>query len=225
MKKLILFMSVAVIAFYGCEKSELNPSFEKQEVEKSNVAAFVLNLDGETPTYEAIYLSQDELQGKADLYKGSNSAHTHGNFHTSSGSSFTFNGTQNNGGSHGSGEYQSSSPFGDVHVIMETVSVVVDGDEAIYGGVISEVILNTLVVPPPPGVPPPPPPPTPFLLGSHVYFKVLDNGQGNNAPADQYHGVVFSITNPIPGGGAGLPWFFSTFFDVANESDKIKVNK
>ncbi len=228
MKKLIFFMSFAIIAFYGCEKSEMNPSSENQEVEKSSVAAFVLNLSDET-TYEVIYLSQEEMQGETNQYKSSNSAHTHGTYHGGGGSTVvTFNGTQNKGGSHGSAELQLATPFGNAHVIMKTVSVIVDGNEAIYGGIVTEVIENTLVIPPPPppppGFPPPPPPPTPYLLGSHTYFKVLDNGQGNNADPDQYHGLIVSTSNPIPDGGVGLPWFFSTFMDVENESDKIKVN-
>ena len=127
---------------------------------------------------------------------------------------------------------------GNLHIKLETASVVILGDdnnEAVYGGLITEVIENTLPPPPPPPPPPPappganpPPPPPPacdkFELGTYVYFVVKDNGQGNNAPPDQYRPVIYSRCTALEDGGETFPWFLFGWVDVSDESDKIKVN-
>lgn len=231
MKKLIPLMTLALLVLFGCAKEETTPnavSTDNQNVGESSV--WVINANSDSPVWESV--SQDDLQSNssASATSRSNSAHTHGNF-TGGALTITFSGTQNNGGPHGSAEFiQSFGPF-TAHVILETYCVSVDGNEAVYGGIVTEVIENNFPPPPPPPPCPncpPPPPCNPLDIGSYVYFKVVDNGQGNNAPLDQYYGITFATCNGIPC-DAGLPWFFGLDeegnpFDVEGENDKIKVN-
>ena len=117
---------------------------------------------------------------------------------------------------------------GNAHLVLRTTSVVSIGeDEIVYGGVITRVIENTIPPPPPPpGCPPncpPPPPCSPFDLGTYVYFAVKDNGQGNNAPADQFKGVVFPSCTEIPNGAASFPWFIFPWTDV-QQGDQVRIH-
>ena len=109
-------------------------------------------------------------------------------------------------------------------MVLETASVVSIGDnQVVYGGQISEVIENTVMFPPPPpGFPAPPC--DPYELGTYVYFAVKDNGQGNNAPSDQYSPFLSNSCNEDSSGGANNPWSFFGFTDVESSKDKIKVN-
>ena len=219
---------------FGCAKEETTPTdVDYQQLEEPG-SVWIINNDSDSPTWEVISLDELPSNSSSSATTRSNSAHAHGDYTGFGGSvTISFSGTENNGGTHGSAEIrQVWGPF-EAHVILETTSVVVDGNEAIYGGVITEVIVNTFPLPPPPppcptfpNCPPPPPPPAcnPNSLGSHTYFKVFDNGQGNNAPADQYQGL-FNTCNASPDGAASFPWFiFGTPNNVEGESDKIKVN-
>ena len=192
-------------------------------VETAGFSAYVLNLDGDSPVWKLTTLSS------------SDSAHAHANID----GFVTFSGTQNNGGSHGSAEIETES----LHLILETTSVVLIGEDenqAVYGGLITEVIFNNVQPPPPPpppppcpafpDCPPPPPPPPPptcsqFDLGSYVYFSVTDNGQGNNADPDTYIPALLPSCDEFLDGGASFPWFIFVSTSLDPESnDKIKVN-
>ena len=200
-------------------------------------STFIYNANGESQTWEETSLKELSSHSSTKITRRSNgnSVHTHGDFHGLSGV-LSFSGTENNGGPHGSAEIQLSPGTGTAHVILETSSVVivsVDGEDgAVYGGVITEVIENTIPPPPPPpppppGVPPPPPPACqPLDLGTFVYFLVKDNGQGNNAPADEYRSVLVARCDEYVEGGAEFPWDFFLFAwsEVEEESDEIKVN-
>lgn len=241
MKKLLFLMSFALVLLLGCGKEESNIislSSDDQQVSEQGLLFFVSA--GEKEYWEVI--STDELQtNSGSVATRSNSAHTHGKFSTApEGSEFystyEFSGTQNNGGTHGSAEIIQVRPNGTRHFIMETACVVVIENEAMYGGLITEVIENTIPNPPPPPPPPPcptfpdcPPPPPPcdvYSVGTYFWFRVLDNGQGNNAEADQYFNLALAGCFPPDDCFADFfLWPFVPTFDVANESDKIKVNK
>lgn len=223
MKKLIPLMALALIILVGCAKEETTPTVaDNQQAEKSSL--WILNTDGDSPVWEITTQDgQSSHSGRAT--SRSNSAHAHGNYTAFGGSTtISFSGTENNGGVHGSAEVQQAfGPF-EAHYLLETTSMVVDGNYAIYGGLITEVIVNTFPPPPPPPPGAPAPPCNPNSVGNHVYFTVYDNGQGNNAPADQYRGL--SQTCSIQeDGGVSFPWFiYGPPSDVENEGDKIKVN-
>jgi len=102
-------------------------------------------------------------------YNRGQSAHAHGDY-----PGVEFSGTQNNGGTHGSATL-SLGPF---TFTVDTECVMVEGNEAVYGGTITS------------RVGPPPPPGAPMNIGDYVYIKVFDNGQGSNADPDQFYGSI-----------------------------------
>lgn len=226
MKKTILSLSIGLLLIVGCSTESTDTQIEQQKDELVNVHHF----DGDNFVWEAISLdemkSNQSKSGTATtLSKRGNRVHAHGDFH-GFGGTISFSGTQNNGGAHGSAEIEISSggpfgPGGTAHIILETTSVVmvnVAGEEgAIYGGIVTEVIENTISSPP--GQ-------CGYNLGAYVYFLVKDNGQGNNAPVDQYRNVLIANCDELADGGAGFDWefFFFSWFDVGEASDKIKVN-
>ena len=73
----------------------------------------------------------------------------------------TWNGTKDESGYSGSAEIQMSTPSYSFHFIMETECVTVDGNTAMYGGLITEVVEIS-------GNPP-------FGMYWRFYFKVIDN--------------------------------------------------
>ena len=236
MKKIFLLMSIGLLLLAGCSKENTDSQIEEQ----TSDLVYVHTFDGDNIVSEAISLDEyeniDGNSSAAEIRANGNSVHTHGEFHGFSGSTFSFSGTQNNGGAHGSAEIVfvrgpgPGGPGGTAHFLLETVAVVIGNiggqDGALYGGIVTEVIMNTLPPPPPPPPGNPPPPCNPYDVGSYFYFLVNDNGQGNNAPADQYRNAV--ITSCDEASTAGLLNFLNLFFfswnDVQLESDHIKVN-
>ena len=214
MKKTVYLIAFALVVLYGCAKEESNVVIEEQSADL--VWAFN-NLDG---VQEWETMSINELPSNSDFTttrgNNGNSAHTHGDY-TFDITSFSWSGTQNNGGTHGSGisEFRFGPPFGTVYLTLATECVTVDGNEAVYGGTFTEVQNNPF------------PPGGPFEVGNAIYFKVMDNGQGNNAPPDQHAlggfivpagasfcGVI-PVTDPI--------WEQFGVFDIA-EPGSVKVN-
>lgn len=220
MKKGIILMSCSLILLTACSKDEVtNPADETQ----ADSVYVVTNTDG-INNLEVIPINQSQVNSKVTPKRGS-SLNAHGDFGAFNGGSVTFNGVQNNGVTNGSAEVQITfGPFGGARVIMQTESLISVGDnEVIYGGYITEVLENTIMFPPPPpGAPAAPC--DPFDLGTYSYFRVLDNGQGSSAPADQYRGIIFNSCDASPSLGNDLPWFLAADADVENPSDKIKVN-
>jgi|TARA_R110002051_G_scaffold8316_1_gene35018 hypothetical protein len=228
MKKSILLMAFSFILFTACSTQDAIDQIE----EESSDVVYVLKQANGASNWEAmeVDLSQSNSLNNRDFSRGQ-SEHAHGDYTGFGGSTtISFSGTENNGGAHGSAEvHRTFGPF-EAHYILETTSVVVDGNEAIYGGIITEVIVNTFPLPPPPPPCPTfpncPPPPScnPNDVGNYVYFKVLDSGQGSNASPDKYQGL-FQSCNIFSDGAASFPWFiFGSPNDVENASDNIKVN-
>lgn len=218
MKK-ILYLGFLGLIMIGCTKENLKDQPQTiDQADPSMVTMYVLNLDGETPSYDEVTISAKELGNNVSGAEKSNpnSAHTHGEF-TGFGGGVTieFSGTQNNGGSHGSGVFkQALGPFNLV-IEMETACVGVDGDVAAYAGTFTDVEGSPF-----------PPNFGPFALGNTVLFYVKDNGQSANAPLSQY-----STALVIFGGFGGafdcenidLTQDFM-WADVEGDDDKIKVN-
>ena len=205
MKKLTFLIAFALVFFYGCNKQETRPSGDNQQQQEPN--AFVLNFDGENPVWELATLDMQTFtasnSGSSSTRENGNSVHAHGDF-----SGVVFSGTQNNGGPHGSATLN----LGPFVFTCETECLMVEGNEAVYGGTITEVDG-------PPGFP--------FGIGDHVYFKVIDNGQGNNSEPDQFYpGIYFSFEGDsrcgiyTPGSDA---WSIRPYVDIP-EPGSVKVN-
>jgi hypothetical protein len=217
MNKLIYLMSLGLLVNIGCSKEQSQDPKQGAEIQQESI--YVYNMFGETPGWELI--PADAMQASSEqnsaVKSNSNSAHTHGNIE----GFVTFSGTQNNGGTHGSAEILTPA----LHLMMETVSVVLIGEDqnqAVYGGLITEVISNT--------IPPPPFGSIPlcrqYIEGNYLYFSVIDNGQGNNAEPDQFSLWTFVECEELEDGGASKNWaFIFGYWPVNSETnDKVKVN-
>jgi hypothetical protein len=221
MKNLMLLIPLVCILFTSCSTEEVN----EPNIEQKSESAYVFKLS-KTNVWEAEVSTN--LIGRSNIAndrKNGNSLHAHGDFGGFGGGLISFSGTQNNGGAHGSATLEVTfGPFGTANVVLETVSVVsIGNNEVVYGGQISEVIENTVMFPPPPpGAPAPPC--DPYELGTYIYFAVKDNGQGNNAPSDQYSPFLINNCNVIPNIGTAIPWSLFGYNNVESSKDKIKVN-
>jgi hypothetical protein len=162
MKKIIISMSVGLLLLAGCSKETDETQIEEQTTDLVKV----YNFDGKF--LETIQFDELQSDSNGTLNRGNgNSAHTHGSFGPP-GVISAFSGTENNGGVHGSANLW----LGPWNFILETECVMVEENEAVYGGTITEVNGPPL----PPGFP---------AIGDNLYFKVIDNGQGSNADPDQ----------------------------------------
>lgn len=205
MKKTVLFMSIGLLLVTGCSKEEFSNKMEESNAELN----FVFKLDGNSSNWEEISpgeapSNQNSLSIATTKANNGNSVHAHGSF-----PGVVFSGTQNNGGAHGSATVN-LDPF---IFTLETECVMVEGNEAVYGGTIIE------------RDGPQPPPGAPFNVGDHIYFKIIDNGQGNNADPDQFNGIIsFSeesqcgVWNP-----SKIRWQEFLDFDV-EEPGSVKIN-
>lgn len=212
MKKIVLSMSIGLLLLGGCSEENLVTQIEEQ----TGDLVYIFNINSENPVWEAIIL--DELESTQSIsnyvstshnngsHNNENSAHTHGDLGPII---QEWSGTQNNGGVHGSA---SLLLFGFSEVTMETECVMVEDNEAVYGGTITEIS----------------PPFGPFEIGALIYFKVIDNGQGNNAPADQFNSIsiIVPVGDPSLCGEVGPSFFLWDAFpnnDVP-EPGSVKVN-
>ena len=224
MKNLFILMAFGFFLLTGCSKEDTADQIEEQTTD----VVYVLRQTNENSIWEAV--SVTNLDGDSDVddtANRGNSAHTHGDIAGFS----TFSGTQNNGGAHGSAVIHIPNQ---IHIILETSSVALVGaneNEAVYGGVVSEVIFNNIPPPPPPPPCPtfpncpPPPACSSFDVGSYVYFSVIDNGQGANADPDEYRPFLYPRCTALSNGGASFPWFiFGSVVLDQNPSDHVKVN-
>ena len=219
MKNLVYVMAIGLLVLTGCSKEESN----EPTLNEVSDTAYVLRMDGSNPTWESVSVKDIKGNSEAAIQRNNgNSAHMHGEFTGFGGGiSMNFSGTENNGGTHGSATmYQTlGAPFNTtVEITMETECVMLDGNEGVYGGTITAVANSPF------------PPGGPFDIGNHIYFKVIDNGQGNNAASDQYNTGLVIFPSFASGCGAFTPssafWSspFVSVLDVENDSDKIKIN-
>ncbi len=203
-------MTLALVILFGCAKEETTTAIaDNQQVDESSV--YVLNASGDSPTWEVISLdelpsTQSSSGSATNRDNNGNSVHTHGSLGPNS-QPFVWSGTENNGGPHGSAYLE----FGPGQITMVTECIRVEGNEAVYGGTITEFVN----------------PFGPFDVGWHIYIKVIDNGQGNNAPPDQANGV-YALMDPS---SSGCDIFtpshpvYNIFPDYEiQEPGKVKVN-
>jgi hypothetical protein len=186
MKKLLTIAFLAIL-FSSCEKELANNDSNITNLNDVENSIYMIDASGEVQTIQTTEESLvQSTTGSISTRSNENSAHTHGDFSWDAASiSVEWSGTENNGGPHGSATYQQvlNLPFppfnANVQLTLETKCVNVNGNEAVYGGTITDVVDNPF-----PGG-------GPFAIGNHLFFKVIDNGQGANAPADQHSTNIF----------------------------------
>lgn len=201
MKTLLPFIAFAVILLFGCAKEEVSlAADENQQAEESII--YVFDIEADVMNWRLV--SPDELLSMPSIQSNSgnvstrnnNSVHMHGEVPF-----FEFSATVNDGGTHG-GATMYLGPF---TFTSETDCIISEGNSALYGGLITAIDG----------------PPGPFQVGWKTFFKVIDNGQGNNAPADQFYGVIsFSPDPTVTCDDMEFPPFI---FDVP-EPYSVKIN-
>ena len=186
MKKTILSISIGLLLLTGCSKENVDPQIEQ----RTGDTFYVFNNNGEDSTWEEIAV--DEFQSTnsktgvtAPNANRGNSTHTHGSLDLGD-LQMTWSGTENDGGTHGSATLsQEFAPGLGVNVTMETSCVNSIGNEAVYVGRITDNDNATGFFA------------FLFAVGNKVSLKVIDNGEGNNAQADQFAGLGISIGGPF----------------------------
>jgi hypothetical protein len=188
MKKTMLLVTFGLFLLTGCSEETIDTQIEQ----KSDLSFYVLKtINGETSweeqTFDAeIHMNPTRVSQKSN---NGNSTHTHGSL-DSQGLQITWSGTDNNGGAHGTATIsQQLGPF-DIIVTVETDCINSDGNLAVYTGRVISAEGNN------PG----------FLgfifgVGGQASFRVIDNGQGNKAPADQFGGLAVTpppFFGPLP---------------------------
>ncbi|MDB4286065.1 hypothetical protein N9933_02065 [bacterium] len=215
MKKSIIILSLGLILLFGCKPEPPTPIAVNPDNQNPESLTYVLTSDGENPVWEAMDLT--EFQGNSEdnaASKQGNSVHTHGDIFSGFGGNYdiSWSGTENNGGTHGGGELYKSSSSGIFHFVFETECIMDDGNEAVYVGIITEIIEKTGGGPP-------------VQVGWSLFFKVIDNGQGANAPADLYGNLLGLSPNSTC--GVWTPDFF--FWNLVgtspvNAPGSVKIN-
>lgn len=209
-------MAVGIFALASCNKSD-DQSLKQSNASNSNIV-YVADLRLANPLENLIEISSEDFlknyssNAVPSLKKGK-SSHAHGNFTWGPTANFTFSGTQNKGGSHGTATltFPAPDPTQTVVIYLDTECVTIQDSAATYSGSITQV--DNYVLPPNVG---------PFALGNIVSFNVIDNGEGVNASPDQYS-LVFYFSPPAL--GCSAPSNFA-FFPIANvlPGEKIKIN-
>ena len=161
MKNLTLLFALGLILVTGCTKDESYKQIEEQTIN----SVYVLNqLDG-SPAWETILIQDLQNSSTRTYFKNNgNDAHTNGYYVPASrdAMTITWSGTQTINGGHGMASIQQSTPNFSFDIILETECVTMDENQAVYGGVITQV--KTLKGN------------APLIgVGWRFYFKVIDS--------------------------------------------------
>lgn len=222
-----IFFLLALLAttfVVGCQKEEMKET--PAALDPNGV--YYMASDGSVQQIDL-----DALENNPDLTfrNGNGNGNSHVNAHYSwqansvghglyKSSTFQLNATENNQGVSGVGHiWRTWGAEGEFafHTIMDAECISSNGEDAVFTGIVTQVEGDT--------------PPLYPQVGARVWVRVKDNGQGANAPLDQYKPVIFwnpSATIPCEffGMNGDLAFFWSWFpyENVANASDNINVN-
>ena len=165
MKNLILPIALAAILLTACSKEESVEQFEEQNID----SVYVLNQFNETSYWDTMEV--DEFQRSTDNTNLENSvareSNTRGHYLPSSRDAMIIQwaGSQTEQNTSGRAELKQSNPNFSFHFKLETECVMVDGNKAVYGGIITQVIELSGNAPD-------------IGVGWRIYFNVIDNGEG-----------------------------------------------
>jgi hypothetical protein len=171
MKNLFLTLTAGLFLLTACSKDE---SFEQIDGQ-SNDLIYVLEQNNEQGTFTTMEI--DNFQG------GVNSTRTtdHGDLGYTSGLYepmfqdpviLSWSANKDETGTYGNAELQISRPNYNIHILMETECISLDGDTAMYGAIITEVLDLSGATPP-------------LTANWRFYFQVKDNAPENGIRGDQ----------------------------------------
>ena len=162
MKNLTILFALGLILFTSCSKDD---SLEQTELQTID-SVYVLNQFAGSAAWESMLI--DQSQNSANLAYSINNgidAHTDGYYAPTSRDAMTivWSGTQNGSGARrGSATIKQSTPNFSFHLDLETECITMDGNQAVYGGTITQVRTLTGNAPP-------------IGIGWRFYFKVTDS--------------------------------------------------
>ena len=181
----LAFIGILAVAITGCEDSQVTPNDAKQDVAGAVIYS-ITNVDG---VFEAdpidLNKAKNSVPSKQVKPRNPNSSATGiYNFPPFGEDFLTFNFTamENPGGVHGSTHIVGSEGAGLLDVWVDSDCILVDGNQAFFGGVITDWTVteelqdffdNVLGGPY-----------TGFGVGHQIYWSVQDNGEGANADPD-----------------------------------------
>jgi hypothetical protein len=221
-----IFFLLALLAttfVVGCQKEEMKET--PAALDPNGV--YYMASDGSVQQIDL-----DALENNPDLTfrNGNGNGNSHVNAHYSwqansvghgfyKSSTFQLNATENNQGVSGVGHmWRTWGAEGEFafHTIMDADCISSNGEEAVFTGIVTQVEGDT------PNLYP--------QVGARVWVRVKDNGQGANAPLDQYKPtIIWNSSATIPcesfglNGGFAIFWNFFPYENVANSSDNINV--
>lgn len=168
MKNLIFILAVGSLLLTSCSKEE---SFEENN-EQMNDPVYVLEQNQNSSKFSTLTLDGTHLTltTKDTRSLGSTSG-LYAPF-TNNPISLSWTGFQDETGSFGNAEFRQEAPNYVMHFTMQTECVVVDGNQALYGGIITEVRALSGDVPP-------------IDVNWRFYFQVTDNEIGSSIGADR----------------------------------------
>jgi len=222
-----LWLALALLGttfLVSCEKESLSSTNGAQEgLAMDPNGAYFEDLDGSLQQIDLESLGNDP---ELVLRNGNGNSHVNAHYAwqaNSAGhgfyksSTFQLNATENNQGISGVGHmWRTWGPEGEFafHVIMDADCLDSNGEEAVFVGKVTQVEGETPLIYP--------------QVGARVWLRVKDNGQGANAPLDQYKpAMIFNPSGTLPCEFSylnGIFWNFFLYENVANESDNINVN-
>jgi len=203
MKNLILPIALAAILLTACSKEESVEQFEEQNID----SVYVLNQFNETSYWDTIVLdeSQRSSSNSNDII-----AHTEGYYLPASRNemTITWSGDQTENSARGSAEIIQITPNFSFHFILDTECVMAEGDEAVYGGTITQVRELSGNAPD-------------IGVGWRFYFKVEDSGHAEVGNYDQIaNKTIFASPRSISLCGVYLPtneiWSLQGYSDVVS---------
>ncbi len=167
MKNSTLVVVISLIFITGCSKDE---SVEQIKLQKIS-SAYTLNQSNGKVIWDSILLDDMYLDS---INLGGVINNTKGFFQPNSANGMTIKwiGIQNENSTTGLADLKQSSPNINFHFVLETECVVVNTNEAVYGGTITQIKELSVNGPN-------------IDIGWRFYFKVIDNGSCGNPPLDQ----------------------------------------
>jgi hypothetical protein len=171
MKNLSLLMTAGLFLLTACSKDE---SFEPME-EQTNDVVYVLDQNIDQAAFTTV--AMDDFTSGVNFTRQTSSsgfAHTSGLYQPMYQDPVILSwfGNKDGHGFYGSAELQISRPNYNIHIIMQTECITVDGDMAVYGARITEVLELSGDTPP-------------LTAEWRFYFQVIDNGRAKSPAFDQ----------------------------------------
>lgn len=226
MKTSLGFIALLLILVLGCMKDQsiTSPATDDQILKPDDM--YGISFSG-SPQYPVKTISPAEMQkagntssGRIEMRSSSSSVNGHFSPIANPGNPddlvvVSLSGVQNNGGIHGHARIKS----GFLDFSVNTECLLFDGNEVVYGGVITQVfyvdpafiaVFGDIIVP-----------------DAHMAFKMQDNGEGSNAPSDQT--TEYFVVGEFPLCEAFPPesdfWIYVfPLVNVLRESDQIQVH-